>query len=420
MLESPLTVFGRLPATIRLLVAGTLVNKLGTFIIPYLAIILRREFSLSAAEIAGLMAAYGAGSIVSILAGGMLTDRLGRRLSLLVSLFGSGALALAMGLSPSIRTLVPLLLLFGFLADLYRPASAAIIGDTLPSPRRATGFAALRLAHNLGFAFGMGLGGILADWSWRALFLADGLTTLTFGVMVYFLIPETHPATLPGSPPSRLGPADSPWRDRVFLETILVSVAFALMFFTHLTALPLTITVSAGYPALVFGFVVGLNGLLIALFEMSLVEWLQRYRRLRVAALGLALSGLGFGMTGLVMHWAWFLLTVILWTAGEILASPQMSAFVADWAPPAGRGRYLSVFQATWSVAFALNPILALPLHARLPEPLFWPLLLLIGLPASALLLRLDRTADHFERLRGLSEAPVPEAALLSTPTPEG
>ena len=70
-------------------------------------------------------------------------------------------------------------------------------------------------------------------------------------------------------------------------------------------------------------------------------------------------------MIGLVMHWAWFLLTVLVFTAGEILASPQQMSFIADWAPPEARGRYLSLYQATWSVAFAVNPAITLPLPRR-------------------------------------------------------
>ena len=79
----------------RLLLFGTLVNKLGTFILPYLALVLLRDFHLSEGDAAKLLFAYGAGSLVSILVGGVLTDWLGRRRTLLVSLFGSGLLASA-------------------------------------------------------------------------------------------------------------------------------------------------------------------------------------------------------------------------------------------------------------------------------------------------------------------------------------
>ena len=53
----------------RLLLVGTLVNKLGTFIIPYLTLVLLRDFHMREGEAARLLFAYGFGSVVSILAG---------------------------------------------------------------------------------------------------------------------------------------------------------------------------------------------------------------------------------------------------------------------------------------------------------------------------------------------------------------
>jgi MFS family permease len=415
VLESPIRLLARLPGPVRLLLVGTFVNKAGTYIIPYLTIVLLRDFGLSATQAARLLFAYGAGSIVSILVGGFLTDHLGRRVTLLLSLFGSGTLAAGMGFVESTRVFVPLLVLFGFVADLYRPAASAILGDLLVSSERAIGFAALRMAVNLGFAVGMGVGGLLADWSWRWLFFGDGLTTLLYGFVVYFFIQETRPEPLPAAgEQTRIGP--NPMADAVYLQVVLASFVFCLMFFSHISVMPLTVTVAAGYPAVVYGLLIGLNGLLIALFEISVVATLRPFRRLRVAALGLALSGVGFGLTGLHLHWAWILMTVVLWTVGEILTSPQQMAFIADWAPPVARGRYLSLYQASWSLAFALNPILFLPLHARLGEPLFWGSLALLAVPATLLLLRLDR-ADRPERLRGLTAEPAPPA--LATLTPE-
>jgi MFS family permease len=425
---NPLRVVARFPRPVRLLLFGTLVNKLGTFIVPYLTLVLLRDFQMAESEVALLLFAYGAGSVVSILAGGVLTDRLGRRRTLLLSLLGSGALAVVMGLLPSPRLFVPLLVAFGFIADLYRPAASAVIGDLLPSSERATGFAGLRMAVNLGWASGTALGGLLADWDWRLLFLGDGLTTLAYGVLVYFLIPETRPA--PSAPPlalqatrdaalepgaARRAPAaggrrtpTSPLGDSVFLESVTVSFLFTLIFCSHLVVLPLTVTQSAGYPAVVFGLMAALNGVLVALFEITIVAKLKRFRRLRLAALGYALAAAGFGMIGLVMHWAWFLLAVLVFTLGEILSAPQQMAFIADWAPPEARGRYLSLYQATWSVAFAINPAITLPLHAALGERVFWGLAPLVALPGVIVLLRLDATADRPERLRGLSSGPLP------------
>jgi len=420
MLESPLRIVSRFPRPVRLLLAGTLVNKLGTFIVPYLTLVLLRNFHLREGEAAGLVFAYGFGSVVSILAGGVITDRFGRRRTLLVSLLGSGVLAVAMGLSPSAGVFVPLLVAFGFVADLYRPAASAIIGDLLPSSERASGFAGLRMAVNLGWAAGTAIGGILADWDWRLLFLGDGLTTLAYGVLVYFTIPETQPreVVVPAAAPppapatGAVGPGPafgrgptSPLRDGVFLATTGTGFLFTLIFCSHLSILPLTVIRSAGYPAVVFGLLAALNGVLVASFEISITERLKPFRRLRLAALGSFLSAAGFGLVGLVMHWGWFALAALVYTSGEILASPQQMSFIADWAPPQARGRYLSFYQATWSIAFAVNPAIALPLHAALGERAFWGLMPLVAVPGTLVLLHLDRTADRPELLRGSSGA---------------
>jgi hypothetical protein len=379
-----------------------------------------------------------------------------------------------MGTAPSAGAFVPLLVAFGFLADLYRPAASAVIGDLLPSSQRASGFAGLRMAVNLGWAAGTAVGGLLADWSWRLLFLGDGLTTLAYGVLVYFAIPETRPeahalgsavadslrasprevsrspATSPpaiavstprlvpepapavarpagpaapspvpaGDPtrPSRLAPRGptNPLQDGVYLQVTGVAFLFTLIFTSNLCVMPLTVTRAAGYPAVLFGLLAALNGVLIAVFELSIVERLRPFRRLRLAAFGVLLVGLGFGMIGLVMHWAWFLLAVLVFTSGEILASPQQMAFVADWAPPEVRGRYLSLYQATWSIGFAVAPTLFLPAHAALGERRFWALMPLVALPGVVTLLRLDRIADRPERLRGLTilPPPAPSAAI--------
>jgi MFS family permease len=205
-------------------------------------------------------------------------------------------------------------------------------------------------------------------------------------------------------------------RDGVFLAVTLTGLLFTLVFCCHLTVLPLTVTQSAGYPAVVFGLLAALNGLLVAFFEISITERVKRFRRLRLAALGCSLSALGFGMIGLVMHWGWFALAAFVYTAGEILASPQQMAFIADWAPPEARGRYLSFYQATWSIAFAVNPLIALPLHAALGEPAFWGLMPLVAAPGVVVLLRLDRTADRPERLRGHAPGVRDAPPVLESP----
>ena len=97
---------------------------------------------------------------------------------------------------------------------------------------------------NLGFFVGMALGGILVDWYWRLFSSsATGLTTLLYGFLVLFLIPETRPdgeaveASAAAGPPVPEG-APGPWRDGVFLAVCLGSVLFSMSFFSDTHGAP--------------------------------------------------------------------------------------------------------------------------------------------------------------------------------------
>src|SRR2546427_10953795 len=105
MLVSPLTLLRRLPPAVRLLITGALVNRLGGFIVPYLAIVLRREFRLSTSEVGLLLTCYGAGSLVSVLIGGGGAERPPPPPPLVGPPFWGGGAASARGRPPSLPRL---------------------------------------------------------------------------------------------------------------------------------------------------------------------------------------------------------------------------------------------------------------------------------------------------------------------------
>ncbi len=351
-----------------------------------------RDFHLAPLQAGLAVAAYGFGSLVSVFVGGQTADRLGRRSTMLLSLFGSGFLALGLGFAPNLQAFVLLLLGFGFLADLFQPAASAIVTDLVPPEQRKVGFAGLRLAINLGFSAGVVVGGFLVDWDWRFLFWGDGLSTLAYGLVILFFIAETRPVRHEGEV------AASPFQDRPFLKLVAASGAFPFLMFAVMTVLPITLTEGAGYPSRAYGYIVGLNGLLVAMFELPIAARLPSASRLHIAAVGLVVAASGVAANGLPPSLGIYVGAILLVTAGEIVMMPQLSAAVADWAPRLSRGRYISLFQSSWTFAKATSPVLFLPLRGRLGDSMFWPLLGLSVVPAAALLLALaaeDRARRH-------------------------
>ena len=61
MLSNPLHLLARLPAPVQILVTGTFINKVGTFIVPFLTLVLLREFHLTETQAGALLFAYGVG-----------------------------------------------------------------------------------------------------------------------------------------------------------------------------------------------------------------------------------------------------------------------------------------------------------------------------------------------------------------------
>ncbi len=139
----------------------------------------------------------------------------------------------------------------------------------------------------------------------------------------------------------------------MYLQLLLTSLAVTTVIFSFAAPFPLTVTRAAGYPAFAYGLLIGFNGVLIGLFEVSAVAAVRRFRRLCVSALGL------------------------------------------------------------------LNPVLFLPLLARLGDAAFWPIMLGLLAPAAWLVWRLDATADRPERLRGATRAMAAEQPTLPALAPE-
>ena len=79
-----------LPGQYWILFSGTLVNRFGHFVIPFLAIYLRQQ-GHDARTIGLTLGAYGAGALVAGAIGGYLADRIGRKPTMLLSCAGAAS-----------------------------------------------------------------------------------------------------------------------------------------------------------------------------------------------------------------------------------------------------------------------------------------------------------------------------------------
>ena len=370
-----------LPRPAWILFAGTFLNRFGTFVMPFLAIYLSREgFSATQAGLA--ISVLGAGTIIASALGGHLADRIGRRHTIALSMFGSAAAMLALSQARAFPAIAACTFFVGLFGDLYRPAAAALLGDLVTPDQRIAAFGMYRFAINLGFAAGPATAGFLADRSFFLIFLVDAITSAGYGIVALVALPHGLRSS---SNDEKAGEGlRVALRDRPFVLFLAATLCLTWVEFQSVSTLPLFIVNTLGHSTKTYGMLLSLNGVMIVCLELLLTSWTQRFRPQPMIALGYALTGVGFALTGLAFNVPLLALSVVVWTMGEMIYAPVTGAYVTTLAPERYRGRYMGLWHLMWAAGMLLSPSTGTALLAYSPN-LLWIACLVAGLAAAAL-----------------------------------
>ena len=185
-------------------------------------------------------------------------------------------------------------------------------------------------------------------------------------------------------------------RDRTFVAFAGINTVFAIS--TGMLALGLPVLVLKGIdgPLWLSSVVLAGTTILLAVLAAPVVKRLAPYRRTRViiaaaalwAAWCLAFAVLVPNQPGWVIPV--LLLATLLYTAADVVHAPVSMALATALSPPAARGRYLAVFQYSFTIAGMIAPAFFTSLfevHRSLP----WLALALLNLAALAGMRMLER-----------------------------
>ncbi|MEV0592554.1 MDR family MFS transporter [Nonomuraea cavernae] len=359
---------GGLPRPFWALWSGTLVNRLGTMVMPFTGVYLTQARGLPLAAVGAVMAVFGVGSLLSQLLAGVLTDRIGRRATLAGGMLATAVTMLALGYSTSLPAILVAMFALGLVIDAYRPASNALVADLVSPAERPRAYGLLFWAINLGYAVGMTAGGWLARLGFGWLFWIDAACCVIFAVLVWRAVPETRPADRQETG----GGFGVVLRDRLMLGFTAVVLGNALVYSQTFTMLPVAMTSVVGLSTEQFGMAMALNGVLIVIVQPLVSGWLGSLDPSRTFALGLFVMGVGFALTAFVTTTGWLAVTIAVWTAGEIVTAGIAGTIVATLAPPHLRGRYSGLFGFAWSAAAVLAPLLGGALLEIAPSALWF------------------------------------------------
>jgi MFS family permease len=131
---------GRFPASFWALWSGLLVNRSATFVVAFLGLFLVRDRGMSPGPAGQLMALYGLGSALSGPLGGVLADRFGRKVTMLLGLLASAAAVTGLALARAPHLLAGLAFAASLLGETYRPAAHAAVADLVAPEERRRAF----------------------------------------------------------------------------------------------------------------------------------------------------------------------------------------------------------------------------------------------------------------------------------------
>ena len=184
--------------------------------------------------------------------------------------------------------IVGVVLLLGFVGELYRPASSALIADLVAPEARVAAFSAYRMGLNIGWACGLALGGILAEHSFNLLFIGDAVSSLGFATIALTKLPHgTRTSKLEERTRGHASAGTSIAADKGFLLFLAAVFLTAAVYMQNASTFALYVTGDKlHYSTQTYGLLQAMNGLLVVLFELPISAWTQHRNRPHMAALG--------------------------------------------------------------------------------------------------------------------------------------
>jgi DHA1 family tetracycline resistance protein-like MFS transporter len=328
-------------------------------ILPYYA----KFYGASALELGWLMTSYSAMQFFFAPLWGRLSDRIGRRPVLLMSMCGTSVSMFMLGAAPSLAWLFIGRTFAGISGANISTATAYIVDVTTPE-NRAKGMGMIGAAFGLGFIFGPAIGGVLSRYGYSVpMYFAGTLALLN---VLFATARLKEPVS---DQAMRAANRTKRFDRKAFVETMsdnrtrLATIAFFVvtLAITQMeVSFALFMAARYGYDAQGAGWLLALMGTIMVLIQGGLIGKLSRFFGERLlAVVGTLLMGLGLMLLAHSHHISPLIIALVLLAIGNGITNPSLSSLASLGSKPASRGTTMGIYHSTASLARVLGPPLA-------------------------------------------------------------
>jgi len=366
-MNHPLSIYRGLPKPIYTLFFSTVINSVGIFVYPFLTLYLTQRLSYPPARAGLLLTIASILYVPGSLLGSKLADTIGRKRVFVPCTILMNSCYLAAGFLEGTGWVPLLVLLALFFDGMIDPAHEAMKTDVTTIENRQVSFSLIYLGHNIGFALGPIIAGMLFYRAPAWLFFGNAIAGFLSVLLVMAKIKESKPS-------KEVLAASREWKSgergeegglikALLTRPTLLLFALCATFFSYaysqtLFALPLLTTAlygEAGAP--LYGRMMAINGIVVVFLTPFVVTALRRFDALANITISGILYTIGFSLFAFATRSITFLLLVAVYTIGEIISATNQSYWVANNTPISHRGRFSAILPIIMGFGHAIAPI---------------------------------------------------------------
>jgi MFS family permease len=281
---------------------------------------------------------------------------------------------------------------------MYKPAMYVAVSHFTNEASRTKALTLIRLAVNLGIVSGPMIAGLLIRKNnYDMLFWIDGLTCVIAISAFMLLIDESkiykaRKKVLRKKKEKEII-KNSNLQDSNFILFLFASFITAFLFFQLFTTIPMYNTQKLNLSEFQIGMLLSLNGLLIFLFEMPLIDYLEKkkYVATKIILVGSVFMTTGFFCLLISKSIGIIALSISFITLGQILLFSFSNTFAFTRAMSGHEGKYMALYTMSFSAAQITSPKIGLTVIDSFSYFSNWLLMGVVGLIGISLYYLLDK-----------------------------
>lgn len=351
-----------LPKEMYVICFATLINRLGDFVVPFLALYLTQKIGMTVGATGVIVTLSSVVGIPASILGGKISDMFGRKKIYTYAQSIAAVTLIPCAFTQNVSITIICLLASTFFNGFVRPAFQSMIQDILCKKDRQAGFSLNYLAINAGVAIGPIIAGFLFNNLLPILFLGDALTSLIAVFLVWKNIKETYMANNKVKVENKAEAVEKGntfqmlWKRPVLSLFLVLYIVYNFIYAQHKFSLPMTLNAQFNNEgAKLFGYIMSINAVTVLVLTIFIGFITKRNHQLTNMAFTGILYAIGFGMIGYIDNFTFFIISTIIWTLGEILSSISSGVYVANNSPSNYRARLNAIMNLGKFLGIALS-----------------------------------------------------------------